>query len=307
MATMNLSWQRVTTILLAMLPALAFGPALAAEELLEPDLAFRISAKIIDPETIQVRYQIADGYYMYRKRFHFADAQGPVRLGKPRFPAGLAKEDEFFGKVETYRGTLLIDLPLKSPVSAVGFTLSAISQGCADIGVCYTPLTQRVKLLPAAHSDAGPEPTSKSSGLLARLQDGATSTAQEEEFLPVEKAFAVEVRAADAQTLVARLTPADSYYLYRDKIRFSIGPDERAAIDTVQLPRGEPKQDPNFGDTEVFHAPVQAVIRLVRNTPEQIPLVLNVGFQGCSEKGLCYPPVTRQHPIALAALAASAN
>lgn len=304
---MKFPCERVIALLLAILPAMVFGPAIAAEELLEPDLAFRFSAKIVDPETVQVRYQIADGYYMYRNRFHFTAAQGSIKFGAPRLPAGTTRQDEFFGKVETYRGSLVIDLPLKSSVSAAGFTLSVVSQGCADIGVCYTPLTQSVKLLPAAYSDAVPGTSSKSSGLLARLQGGAAPSASEEEFLPVEKAFTVEVRAADTQTLVARLSPADSYYLYRDKIRFSIGPDEKAAIDTVQLPRGEPKQDPNFGETEVFHAPVQALIRLRRDTPEPIALVLNVGFQGCSEKGLCYPPVTRPHPIALAALAASAT
>jgi thiol:disulfide interchange protein DsbD len=297
--------ERFIALLLAFLPAMAFGPAIAAEQLLEPDLAFRISAKIVDPETVQVSYRIADGYYMYRNRFHFTAARGSVKLGAPRFPAGTTTEDEFFGKVETYRGSLVIDLPLKSSVSAAGFTLSVVSQGCADVGVCYTPLTQNVKLLPAAYSDGGSVRSSKSSGLLARLQGGAASSAGEEEFLPVEKAFTVEVRAADMQTLVVRLSPADTYYLYRDKIRFSIGPDQKAAIDTVQLPRGEPKQDPNFGETEVFHAPVQAVIRLRRDAAEQIPLVLNVGFQGCSEKGLCYPPVTQQHPIVLAALVAS--
>ena len=298
--------ERVIVLLLAMLPAIVFGPAFAAEELLQPDLAFRFSANIIDPETVQVRYQIADGYYMYRDRFHFTAAQGPVKFGTPRLPAGTTREDEFFGKTQTYRGSLVIDLPLKSLVPAAGFTLSVVSQGCADIGVCYTPLTQSVKLFPAVYSDAGPGTSRKSSGLLARLQSGAAPSAGEEEFLPVEKAFSVEVRAADAQTLIARLSPADSYYLYRDKIRFSIGPDEKVTIDTVQLPRGEPKRDPNFGETEVFHAPVQAVIRLRRANPDQIFLVLNVGFQGCSERGLCYPPVTQQHPITLAALAASA-
>jgi thiol:disulfide interchange protein DsbD len=90
-----------------------FGPAFAAEELLQPDLAFRFSAKIIDPETVQVRYQIADGYYMYRDRFHFTAAQGPVKFGTPRLPAGTTREDEFFGKTQTYRGSLVIDLPLK--------------------------------------------------------------------------------------------------------------------------------------------------------------------------------------------------
>ena len=297
--------ERSIALLLAILPAIVCGPAVAADELLEADVAFRFSAKIVEPKTVQVRYQIADGYYMYRDRLRFTAAPGSVKFGSPRLPAGTAREDEFFGKVETYRGTLVIDLPLKSGVSAAGFTLNAVSQGCADVGVCYTPLTQSVKLLPAAYADGGPGHPGKSSGLLARLQGRAAPSAGEEEFLPVEKAFAVEVRAADTQTLVARLSPAENYYLYRDKIRFSLDPDANAEIETVQLPRGEPKQDPNFGETEVFHVPVQALIRLQRHVPEQISLVLNVGFQGCSEKGLCYSPVTRQLPITLAALAAS--
>ena len=299
--------ERLTALLLALLPSLLSVPAFAAEGLLDPEAAFRFSARIVDPGTVQVRYQIADGYYMYRDRFRFAATQGPVKFGAPRLPAGTIKEDEFFGKVETYRGVLVIELPVKTSVPAGGFTLKVVSQGCADIGVCYTPLTQVAKLEPVAYPDAGRPASSKSSGLLARLQGETGRSAGEEEFLPVEKAFTIEVRVADAQTLVARLSPADSYYLYRDKIRFTIAPGEKAAIDSVQLPRGETKQDPNFGNTEVFHAPVQALIRLRRSGPEQIALVLNVGFQGCSEKGLCYPPVTRQVPITLVALSTSGS
>jgi thiol:disulfide interchange protein DsbD len=298
-------FQRLATLLPALLPWMLSVPAFAADGLLDPEAAFRFSAKIVDPGTVQVRYQIADGYYMYRDRFRFAVAQGPVKFGAPQLPAGTMKEDEFFGKVETYRGALVIELPIVSSVTTSGFTLKVVSQGCADIGVCYTPLTQVAKLVPVAYADTGRTASSKSPGLLARLRGGTGPSAGEEEFLPVEKAFTVEVRVADAQTLLARLSPADSYYLYRDKIHFTLAPGEQAAIDSVQLPRGETKQDPNFGNTEVFHAPVQALIRLRRASPEQIPLVLNVGFQGCSEKGLCYSPVTRQVPITLAALSTS--
>ena len=299
---MKLFSERVTALLLALLPSLLFVPAFAAEGLLDPDVAFRFSAKMVDPGTVQVRYQIADGYYLYRDRFRFTAAQGPVKFGAPHLPDGTIKEDEFFGKVETFRGALVIELPLVSPVPAAGFTLKVVSQGCADVGVCYTPLSQVAKLVPVGYPDAGRPASSKSPGLLARLQGETGRSAGEEDFLPVERAFTVEVRAADAQTLVAWLSPADSYYLYRDKIHFTIAPGEKAAIDSVQLPRGETKQDPNFGNTEVFHVPVQALIRLRRSGPEQIALVVNVGFQGCSEKGLCYPPVTRQVPITLAAL-----
>ena len=293
--------------LLAILPMLLPAHVLAADELLEPDAAFSFSAKILDPDTVQVRYQIADGYYMYRDRFHFAAAEGPMKFGASRLPAGTIKEDEFFGKVQTYRGAVVIELPLRSPIPAGGFTLKAVSQGCADVGVCYTPLTQNVKLIPVAYSETGTPAlsSSKSSGLLARLQTEPPVPAVEEEFLPVEKAFKVEVRSADAQTLVARLSPAESYYLYRDKIHITIASGEKVVIESVQLPSGEIKQDPNFGKTEVFHAPFQAVIRLRRDSPDQLPLVLSVGFQGCSEKGLCYPPTTRQFPITLASTPAA--
>ncbi len=304
---MKFPCERAIALLLAILPATVSGPALAEQELLESDLAFRFSAKMVDPGTVQVRYQIADGYYMYRERFRFAAAEGPVKIGVPRLPTGTVKEDEFFGKMETYRGALVIELPLKSSVPAGGFTLKVVSQGCADIGVCYTPLTQSAKLVPVAYTDAALPDSSKSPGLLARLQEKSGRISGEEEFLPVEKAFTVEVRSADAQTLVVRFSPADTYYLYRDKIHFTIAPGASAAIDSVQLPRGETKQDPNFGKTEVFHEPVQALIRLRRDSPQQIRLLLTVGFQGCSEKGLCYPPVTRQFPIALAALSTSGS
>ena len=298
---------RVTAALLAILPSILFVPAYAADGLLDPDEAFRFSAKIVDPQTVQVRYQIADGYYMYRDRFRFTAAQGPVKFGAPQLPAGTIKQDEFFGRVETYRGALVIELPLKSPAPAKGFTLKVVSQGCADIGVCYTPLTQSAELVPVAYSEAGLPASNKSSGFLARLQRETAGSAREEEFLPVEKAFTVEVRAADAQTLVARLSPAESYYLYRDKIHFAIASGEKVAIESVQLPRGETKQDPNFGNTEVFHAPLQAVIRLRRDSPDQTFLVLKVDFQGCSEKGLCYPPATRQIPITLASISSSSS
>ena len=143
-------------LLLAILPMLLAAHVLAADELLEPDTAFSFSAKILDPDTVQVRYQIADGYYMYRDRFHFAAAEGPMKFGAPRLPAGTIKEDEFFGKVQTYRGAVVIELPLRSPIPAGGFTLKAVSQGCADVGVCYPPTRQQLTLaVPAPGAGSG--------------------------------------------------------------------------------------------------------------------------------------------------------
>ena len=77
--------------------------AAGGDELLEPEKAFRFSAQALDSGTVEIRYQIADGYYLYRERFRFAAEPASVMLGSPRFPEGEIHEVEFFGKQVTYR------------------------------------------------------------------------------------------------------------------------------------------------------------------------------------------------------------
>ncbi|WP_241673302.1 protein-disulfide reductase DsbD [Lacisediminimonas profundi] len=126
--------------LLAMVP-FASG---AAEDYLEPEAAFRFSARMADEKTIEVRYEIADGYYMYRERFAFR-AEG-AGLGTPDLPPGKVKFDETFGKdVETYRKSVTIRVPVTADQQ---FKLIATSQGCADKGLCYTPMDSEIRLSP---------------------------------------------------------------------------------------------------------------------------------------------------------------
>jgi thiol:disulfide interchange protein DsbD len=122
-----------------------------AEEPLPPEQAFRFSARAIDARTIEARWQITDQYYMYRDKFKFVLEGGT--LGAAKLPPGKIKEDEIFGKVETYRKEVKILLP----VEATGpVTLKAISQGCWDGGICYPPINQEAKLeLAAAASTIG--------------------------------------------------------------------------------------------------------------------------------------------------------
>jgi thioredoxin:protein disulfide reductase len=127
-----------------LLALFAGGPLAAAtsSELLEPEQAFKLAVGMFDPRTVEVQFQIANGYYMYRDKFGFAVAAGDGKLGAAEFPPGEIKKDEFFGTVETYRKQLAIRLPLDRNATALDVT----SQGCADVGVCYPPLTQRVEL-----------------------------------------------------------------------------------------------------------------------------------------------------------------
>jgi thiol:disulfide interchange protein DsbD len=143
--------------LLLLAAAVAAGPANAqlfrapANELLQPEKAFRISARALDERTVEVEFKIADGYYMYRDRFSFATESGK-RLGEVEIPRGIAKEDAFFGKTETFRNLVRIKVPISQEDAAKGsVNLKVTSQGCADIGVCYTPLEQSVRVdLPTA-------------------------------------------------------------------------------------------------------------------------------------------------------------
>ena len=128
--------QRLLLLLLVFAGHAFWQPALAADDFLDPDKAFQFSARPLDAKTIEVTFDIAPGYYLYRDQFKFA-AQGAT-LGAPVIPPGKTKFDETFQKtVETYRDSVKISVPV---VSASGeFRFTTTSQGCADAGLCYPP------------------------------------------------------------------------------------------------------------------------------------------------------------------------
>jgi thiol:disulfide interchange protein DsbD len=146
---------RFLTILLALVlsaPAFAQLKLGKSDSLLEPEKAFRFSARSLDASSIEVRFAIADGYYMYRERMRFAAEGNPaVRLGAPDFPQGEKHKDEFFGEVETYRKEVRVRIPAEG---AGPFELKVISQGCADIGVCYIPMESTARIVLASATDA---------------------------------------------------------------------------------------------------------------------------------------------------------
>jgi thioredoxin:protein disulfide reductase len=108
----------------------------AEEEFLAPEQAFKFSANLIAPDKIEVHYKIADGYYLYRERFAFSAEK--TKLGDPNIPKGKIKFDPNFEKeVEIYRNNISIIIPVEAKTA---FTLKAISQGCADKGLCYPPM-----------------------------------------------------------------------------------------------------------------------------------------------------------------------
>jgi len=133
-------------------------------------------------------------------------------------------------------------------------------------------------------------PVSHADGFLDRIS--SLTGSKQPDFLPPDEAFGLDVVVRDAHTLQASFRVTPTYYLYRDKITFNTK-DGSAKVDAVDLPEGEIKHDPNFGDTEVFHQSFQAMIKLDRTSDAANGITLTAVYQGCSEEGLCYPPITK--------------
>ena len=153
---------------LGALPATAAGVPGLEPKLLPAEQAFRFSARALDAKTLEARFDVADGYYLYRDRMTFAAATGGPTLGVAALPPGKRKHDEFFGDVETYRGSVVVKLPVVDGTPGQSVVVTADSQGCADIGVCYPPSAQQVRLtLPALGAGPGPvvEPARAQKGL----------------------------------------------------------------------------------------------------------------------------------------------
>ncbi len=142
----------IPLLLVACLTA-TVGAPVRADDFLDPSAAFRFSASEV-PGAIDVRFQIADGYYLYRERFAFAVKSGAATLGEPQLPAGHIKFDQTFERnVETYRQSVVVHVPVKA--ASGPFELAVTSQGCADAGICYPPDTHVYRVSGAALRASG--------------------------------------------------------------------------------------------------------------------------------------------------------
>ena len=291
-------WFRLLAALPVLWTALALHPAAHAQELLDPELAFKFTARALDADTLEARWQIADGYYMYRDKFRF-EVTGAT-LGAPRLPAGKVKEDEFFGKVETYRKDVRIALPIQRTPGATSVTLKVTSQGCADIGVCYVPQTASVSIkLPAMAAPAA------SISALDSLRSLVGNVGMPQ-LLPPDEAFLVAAAMPTAQTVKFDYTLTADTYLYRDKLGFVVKSPAGVKVASVDTPAADVKDDPTFGRTEVYHKNFSATVTLSRALAADEKLVLDATWQGCNEAvGVCYPPSKRDFSMTAGAGAAA--
>ncbi len=112
------------------------------------------------------------------------------------------------------------------------------------------------------------------------------------DFLPVRAAFKLSLVESTPQSIKLRFVATEGYYLYRHRFQFRAEPAD-IGLGAAQLPKGEQKHDEFFGDVEVYHGILD--IDLPRTDSRAFTLV--VTYQGCADKGLCYPPETERLSI----------
>jgi len=297
--------------LLVLAGLLATLPALAADEsdLLPVDQAFALSVNAPARDRIELRWKIADGYYLYRHRTA-VKASGGFAGGTLQLPDGDRHTDEFFGPVETYRGELVAELDGQA-VGDGPVRLEVKYQGCADIGICYPPQTRQlqVALPPAGTPAAAGLPTPAAAGGLPGLSTPTASSVGtasrglqlpgQQQALPDAQAFAVDAIADGGNRILVRLQPAPGYYIYRDRSRFELQGDPGLQAQAPRWPEGSAHHDEHFGEVVVFFDPVEVELPVGRAHPDPARITLVATFQGCQTDGICYPPMTRRLPVDL--------
>lgn len=108
------------------------------------------------------------------------------------------------------------------------------------------------------------------------------------EFLPAKEAFRASAWRDDERLYVGFII-AEDYYLHRHQFAL-----ESRSLDVsfgeLALPPGELMVHASLGEIYVFYDQVVFSAPIETSNTATVPLVITVSFQGCSDRGLCYPP-----------------
>ena len=250
---------------------------------------FVISASAPGRDRLEVRWEIEDGFYLYKNKFlKFSSGTEGVTLGQAEVPPGKIAFDDLLGEeVEKFYHELVVNIPVTSIEAGISvMELRVRSQGCMEDELCYPPSTQVVliSLPPAAVAPAPLQAAKEKSPLLSDYEAPA---------LNAEEAFVYESIGYDAGTALVRFTIQPGYYLYVDKFEFRVEGAEGFSIKDIEFPEGVVKDDPEFGPVPVYYGQVEIPVKLNRPAGEETEISLVADFQGCKDGDICYPPMSR--------------
>jgi thioredoxin:protein disulfide reductase len=265
--------------------------AVEAKNLLRAEEAFKVTAQLLTPQQLELKWDISEGYYLYRDKIAVTAKTPDVQVGALDLPIGKTKHDDNFGDMVIYRNTVTVKAPITYTGNVSHFKIQIQHQGCADVGVCYPPQKNSFELaVPAANAPISQNP-------LQQFTQNLPASASADNLLPAEQAFQFFANVKDANTLHVNWHIAEGYYLYREKIQLYLREAQATKLGNFDIPHGKAMHDEAFGDVEIFYHDLAFDVPLIRQSPAALVLNLQAGFQGCAERGVCYPPM--QQAVAL--------
>lgn len=120
---------------------------------------------------------------------------------------------------------------------------------------------------------------------------------QDQNPLPVDQAFQFSALARDYQTVVLQWRIAPHYFIYKDRFNFKALKPNNTELGQPLLPPADTQLNTTMGNYEVYKDRVSFPIPIIKISSDT--LILQVTYQGCSNKGFCYPPITKVVPINL--------
>jgi len=101
-------------------------------------------------------------------------------------------------------------------------------------------------------------------------------------------------QVVDGHELRLDFKVADGTYLYEDKLEVQVEGDG-VGVGPLKLPKAKIKPDTikpdgTIGDVPVYVHDFQVTVPLLREKPEALTARVTVKYQGCAERGICYPP-----------------
>ncbi len=305
----------------------AFAPSTVAQVdsdgLLRIDQAFRVSASAGSRDLVELRFAIADGYYLYQHRIKVTSVTAGATIDSVDLSPGTAKADEFLGDVVVWyadsEARATVRLGAVDP-AVERVQLQVNLQGCHANAprVCYPPDRRLIEVALPAAGVSMPVATD-ALGLLADALGTAAphalapatpiGGAVDNLPLPPEQAFRFEAIASSADGgLLVRFTMPPGYYLYRDKTRLAAKAEPPVRLGTPRWPAGVSHEDGHFGRMIVYFDTVEVPVPVAGVDPARPRVVeLTASFQGCQAGGVCYPPMTRSLNVSLPALSLRSN
>jgi thiol:disulfide interchange protein DsbD len=264
---------------------------LADQEMLPPEEAFEISAKAVSANQLEISWDIAQGYYLYSNHIRLESKTDQISTVVTTFPSGETKHDENFGDVIIYRNKLQIPASFISTNNPELIKLEVQYRGCSDKGICYPPQKKVFDInLPI---DTAVTHLNPLESLVKKLPNFNLNTTQNE-LLPPDQAFKFFAVVTDSRNVHVNWEIANGYYLYREKIKLNVINTTDNPLGLYSIPHGTPKEDEAFGQVEIFHNELGFDVPLIHTNNSDQTVILQATYQGCADRGVCYPPMTKE-------------